>query len=130
MLSGTRAADCQDGQKAAGLPPSDEREHWLVRHVRESGDEPLTLAPPLLQDVPQPWSAPLAEAVLTLISGKDGGRLAATLAAVLPTALPPAATEQCRQLLARTDDDAVRRRVLRDAVQYQSFRQSLTEAFR
>ncbi|WP_091467264.1 DUF5691 domain-containing protein [Paenarthrobacter nitroguajacolicus] len=116
-------------RRLLGCLPPDEREHWLVRHVRESGDEPLTLAP-LLQDVPQPWSAPLAEAVLTVISGKDGGRLAATLAAVLPTALPPAATEQCRQLLARTDDDAVRRRVLRDAVQYQSFRQSLTEAFR
>ena len=116
-------------RRLLGCLPPNEREHWLVRHVRESGDEPLTLAP-LLQDVPQPWSAPLAEAVMTLISGKDGGRLAATLAAVLPTALPPAATEQCRQLLARTDDDAVRRRVLRDAVQYQSFRQSLTEAFR
>ncbi|MFK0038281.1 DUF5691 domain-containing protein [Paenarthrobacter sp. NPDC090517] len=116
-------------RRLLGCLPPNERAQWLERHVRDSGDEPLALAS-LLQDVPQPWSAPLAEAVLTLISGKDGGRLAATLAAVLPTALPPAATEQCRQLLARTDDDAVRRRVLRDAVQYQSFRQSLTEAFR
>ena len=116
-------------KRLLGCLPPDERAQWLERHIRESGDEPLTLAS-LLQEVPQPWSAPLAKAVLTLISGKDGGRLAATLAAVLPTALPPAAIEQCRQLLARTDDDAIRRRVLRDAVQYQSFRQSLTEAFR
>ncbi|AFR29087.1 DUF5691 domain-containing protein [Arthrobacter sp. Rue61a] len=109
--------------------PAEEREHWLERHVRESGDDPLTLAP-LLQDLPQPWSVPLAEAVLTVISGKDGGQLAASLAAVLPTALPPEANQRCRQLLERTDDDVARRRVLRDAVQYQSFRQSLTEAFR
>ncbi|VXB36799.1 hypothetical protein ARTHRO9V_150053 [Arthrobacter sp. 9V] len=110
------------------LPP-EERAHWLERHVRLGSDEPLTLAP-LLVDLPQPWSAPLADAVLTVISGKDGGRLAALLAEDLPTALPPEATERCRQLLAQTDKDAARRRVLRDAVQYQSFKQSLTEAFR
>jgi hypothetical protein len=120
VLTDRRLLDC--------LPP-EERAHWLERHVRESNDEPLTLAP-LLEDLPQPWSVPLAEAVLTVISGKDGGRLAAMLAQELPTALPPEATERCRQLLAETDKDAARRRVLRDAVQYQSFKQSLTEAFR
>ncbi|WP_024820950.1 DUF5691 domain-containing protein [Arthrobacter sp. 31Y] len=120
VLTDRRLLDC--------LPP-DEREHWLERHVRESNDEPLTLAP-LLQDLPQPWPVPLAEAVLTVISSKDGGRLAAMLSEDLPTALPPEATERCRQLLAETDKDAARRRVLRDAVQYQSFKQSLTEAFR
>lgn len=120
VLTDRRLLDCL---------PVDERAHWLQRHIRESSDEPQTLAP-LLQDLPQPWSVPLAEEVLTVISGKDGGRLAALLALELPTALPPEATERCRQLLARTDDDSARRRVLRDAVQYQSFRQSLTEAFR
>ncbi|GAA3279006.1 DUF5691 domain-containing protein [Paenarthrobacter aurescens] len=120
VVTDRRLLDC--------LPP-DERAHWLERHVRETNDQPLTLAP-LLHDLPQPWPVPLSEAVLAVISGKDGGRLAALLAAVLPTALPPEAAEHCRQLLARTDDDAARRRVLRDAVQYQSFRQSLTEAFR
>ncbi|BCW63096.1 hypothetical protein EU811_15875 [Arthrobacter sp. TS-15] len=120
VLTDRRLLDC--------LPP-DERAHWLERHVRESSDEPLTLAP-LLQDLPQPWSVPLAEAVLTVISGKDGGRLAVILSEGLPTALPPEVTERCRQLLAQTDKDASRRRVLRDAVQYQSFKQSLTEAFR
>ncbi|MBT2586437.1 DUF5691 domain-containing protein [Arthrobacter sp. ISL-95] len=120
VLTDRRLLDC--------LPP-EERAHWLERHVRESNDEPLTLAP-LLYDLPQPWSMPLADTVLTVISGKDGGRLAAMLAEDLPTALPPEATERCRQLLAETDKDAARRRVLRDAVQYQSFKQSLTEAFR
>jgi hypothetical protein len=52
------------------------------------------------------------------------------LAGTLPAALPPEAAGECRQLLERSDDDAGRRRVLRDAVQYHSFRQSLTEAFR
>jgi hypothetical protein len=50
------------------------------------------------------------------------------LASVLPAALPAEAAEECRRLLERTDENASRRRVLRDAVQYQSFRQSLTEA--
>lgn len=120
VLTDRRLLDC--------LPP-EERAHWLERHVRESQDQPLTLAP-LLQDLPHPWSVPLADAVLTVIAGKDGGRLAAMLAEDLPTALPPEATERCRQLLAEADKDAARRRVLRDAVQYQSFKQSLTEAFR
>ena len=120
VVTDRRLLDC--------LPPA-ERAHWLERHVRESNDQPLTLAS-LLQDLPHPWSVPLADAVLTVISGKDGGRLAAMLSEDLPTALPPEATERCRQLLAETDKDAARRRVLRDAVQYQSFKQSLTEAFR
>jgi hypothetical protein len=67
--------------------------------------------------------------VLEQISAKNGGQLAALLADILPAALPPEAAGHCRRLLERSDDDAGRRRVLRDAVQYQSFRQSLTEAF-
>jgi hypothetical protein len=91
-------------------------------------DQPLTLVP-LLRDMPRPWGPALADAVLDVISGKNGGQLAAMLAQVLPTALPAEATGHCRQLLERSDEDASRRRILRDAVQYQSFRRSLTEAF-
>lgn len=112
-----------------GCLPPEERADWLERHLQDGADEPLTLAP-LLHELPQPWGTALAEAVLVVISSKDGGRLAAMLADVLPTALPPESTQHCRRLLEHTDDDAGRRRVLRDAVQYQSFRQSLTEAFR
>ncbi|GGJ24109.1 DUF5691 domain-containing protein [Paenarthrobacter histidinolovorans] len=109
--------------------PVAERERWLERHIRHGVDEPLSLAS-LLRELPQPWSGSLAEAVLKIIAGKDGGRLASVLADVLPTALPAESTQACRRLLDRTDDDTARRRVLRDAVQYQSFKQSLTEAFR
>lgn len=109
------------------LPPG-EREQWLEAYIRNGIDQPLTLVP-LVRDLPQPWGLGLADALLGLISGKNGGQLAAMLAQVLPTALPPEAAEQCRRLLERSDEDAARRRVLRDAVQYQAFRQSLTEAF-
>lgn len=109
------------------LPP-DERERWLLRHLRAGSIQPVVLAP-MLADLPRPWGPPLAEAVLGFIARKDGGYVAAMLASVLPAALPAEAAEECRRLLERTDNDASRRRVLRDAVQYQSFRQSLTEAF-
>jgi siroheme synthase (precorrin-2 oxidase/ferrochelatase) len=67
--------------------------------------------------------------VLEQITAKNGGQLATMLADTLPAALPPEAAERARRLLEHSDEDAARRRVLRDAVQYQSFRQSLTEAF-
>ena len=109
------------------LPP-DEREDTLVRHIRGSTANPFTLATPL-RDMPRPWGPALADAVLEQISATNGGQLATMLADILPAALPPQAAGQARRLLERSDDDAARRRVLRDAVQYQSFRQSLTEAF-
>lgn len=109
--------------------PDGERELALGRHIRSGATNPFTLAP-LLRDLPRPWGSSLTEEVLTLISGKNGGQLAALLAAFLPMAVPPAAADQCRRLLERSDEDAPRRRALRDVVQYQSFRQSLTEAFR
>ncbi|MDR7161539.1 DUF5691 domain-containing protein [Arthrobacter sp. BE255] len=109
------------------LPP-DEREDTLVRHIRAGTSNPFALAAPL-RDLPQPWGPGLADAVLGQIAAKNGGQLAALLADILPAALPPEAAGQARRLLERSDDDAARRRVLRDAVQYQSFRQSLTEAF-
>lgn len=109
------------------LPP-DEREDTLVRHIRAGTSNPFALAAPL-RDLPQPWGAALADAVLGQIAAKNGGQLAALLADILPAALPLEAAGQARRMLERSDDDAARRRVLRDAVQYQSFRQSLTEAF-
>jgi hypothetical protein len=108
--------------------PAGERELSLVQYIRGGAASPLTLVP-LLRDMPRPWGLPLAEEVLTLISAKGGAQLATMLTAFLPMALPLAAGDQCRRLLERSDDDAARRRVLRDVVQYQSFRQSLTEAF-
>lgn len=108
--------------------PQDEREDILIRHIRGSTAHPFTLAAPL-RDMPRPWGNALAEAVLEQISAKNGGQLATMLADVLPAALPPQAAGQARRMLERPDDDAARRRVLRDAVQYHSFRQSLTEAF-
>ncbi|MGK3956148.1 DUF5691 domain-containing protein [Arthrobacter sp. R4] len=108
--------------------PQDEREETLIRHIRASTANPFALATPL-RDMPRPWGTALAEAVLEQISAKNGGQLASMLADVLPAALPPQAAEQARRLLERSDDDAARRRVLREALQYQSFRQSLTEAF-
>jgi hypothetical protein len=116
-----------DVRLLGSLPP-DERERWLEQYIRDGMDQPLTLVP-LLRDMPRPWGPALADAVLDVISGKNGGQLAAMLAQVLPTALPAEATGHCRQLLERSDEDASRRRILRDAVQYQSFRRSLTEAF-
>lgn len=109
--------------------PDGERELALARHIRSGTANPFTLAP-LLRDLPRPWGSSLTEEVLTLITGKNGGQLAAMLAAFLPMAIPLDAADQCRRLLERSDDDAPRRRALRDVVQYQSFRQSLTEAFR
>jgi hypothetical protein len=109
------------------LPPG-EREHSLVRHIRGGTAQPMTLIP-ILRDMPRPWGPPLADAVLELISAKNGGQLATMLASFLPLALPLEAADQCRRL-EQSDDDTSRRRVLRDVVQYQSFRQSLTEAFR
>jgi hypothetical protein len=108
--------------------PSVEREERLVRHLRSSAAPPFALVEPL-RDLPRPWGPALAAEVLEQITAKNGGQLAVMLAGILPAALPPEAAGQCRQLLERSDDDAARRRVLRDAVQYQSFRQSLTEAF-
>lgn len=109
--------------------PDDERELLLVRHIRGGGVNPFALVP-LLRDMPRPWGPALAEEILTLITAKNGGQLATMLAAFLPMALPLDAADRCRRLLERSDDDVPRRRVLRDVVQYQSFRQSLTEAFR
>lgn len=109
--------------------PTAEREQALLRHIRSGAAQPMTLIP-LLHDLPRPWGPPLAAAVLELLAAKNGGRLAATMSAFLPMALPPDTADQCRRLLERSDDDATRRRVFRDVVQYQSFRQSLTEAFR
>lgn len=108
--------------------PAAEREDTLVRHIRTGAPNPFTLVAPL-RDMPRPWGPALADAVLEQISAKNGGQLAALLADILPAALPPEAAGHCRRLLEGSDDDAGRRRVLRDAVQYQSFRQSLTEAF-
>lgn len=109
------------------LPPA-EREDTILRHLRGGAPNPFTLAAPL-RDMPRPWGPALADAVLEQISAKNGGQLAALLADILPAALPPEAAAHCRRLLEGSDEDAGRRRVLRDAVQYQSFRQSLTEAF-
>jgi hypothetical protein len=108
--------------------PAAEREDTLIRHIRTGSPNAFALAAPL-RDMPRPWGPALADAVLEQISAKNGGQLAALLADILPAALPPEAAAHCRRLLEGSDDDAGRRRVLRDAVQYQSFRQSLTEAF-
>ncbi|WP_458114112.1 DUF5691 domain-containing protein [Arthrobacter sp. R1-13] len=109
--------------------PDRERELSLVRYIRDGGTNPISLVP-LLRDVPRPWARPLADEVLKLVTAKNGGQLAAMLAGFLPLAVPLDLADQCRGLLERSDEDAARRRVLRDVVQYQSFRQSLTEAFR
>jgi hypothetical protein len=109
------------------LPPA-ERQDTLIRHIRAAAPNPFTLAAPL-RDMPRPWGPALADAVLEQVAAKNGGQLAALLADILPAALPPEAAAHCRRLLEGSDDDAGRRRVLRDAVQYQSFRLSLTEAF-
>ncbi|MGX1161197.1 hypothetical protein FBY31_0428 [Arthrobacter sp. SLBN-100] len=119
--------DHLDLRLLACLPPA-EREERLLRYLRSGPVQPFTLVEPL-RSLPRPWGPPLAAAVLEQITAKNGGQLAVMLAGILPAALPPEAAGQCRQLLERSDDDAGRRRVLRDAVQYQSFRQSLTEAF-
>jgi len=108
--------------------PAAEREDTLVGHLRGGTAKPWALVP-LLRDMPRPWGRPLADAVLEQITAKNGGQLATMLADTLPAALPPEAAERARRLLEHSDEDAARRRVLRDAVQYQSFRQSLTEAF-
>lgn len=120
--------DRLDLRLLACLPPA-EREERLLRHLRSGAAQPFALVEPL-RSLPRPWGAPLAAAVLEQITAKNGGQLAVMLAGILPAALPPEAAGECRQLLERSDDDAGRRRVLRDAVQYHSFRQSLTEAFR
>ena len=109
--------------------PDRERELSLVRYIRDGGPNPIALVP-LLRDMPRPWARPLAEEVLTLVTAKNGGQLAGMLAGFLPQAIPLDLAEQCQRLLERSDEDAARRRVLRDVVQYQSFRKSLTEAFR
>jgi len=108
--------------------PAAEREHALLRLIRSGTAQPMALVP-LLRDLPRPWGAELANAVLELLATKNGGQLAAMMSAFLPMALPPDTADQCRRLLQRSDDDAAGRRVFRDVVQYQSFRQSLTEAF-
>lgn len=114
--------------------PAGEQELVIRRYLRRgtgekgSPSQPAALVP-LLRDLPTPWSLSLSEDVLERITAKNGGFLATMLAPVLPIAFPGAAAERCRRLLEKTDDDAARRRVLRDVVQYHSFRQSLTEAF-
>ncbi|MBT2597108.1 DUF5691 domain-containing protein [Arthrobacter sp. ISL-72] len=117
-----------DARLLGCLAPA-EREQALLRHIRSGTAQPMALVP-LLRDLQRPWSAPLANAVLELLAAKNGAQLATMLSAVLPTALPSDTADQCRRLLQRSDDYAPRRRVFRDVVQYQSFRQSLTEAFR
>lgn len=107
--------------------PAKERESTMVRHLRDGSEPPASLARHLW-DLPTPWGMPLAEAVLDLIPGDKGAALAQMLSTTLPTALPPEAAARCQQLLDQSNDK-VRRRVLGDAVKYQSFRQSLTEAF-
>lgn len=109
--------------------PDRERGLSLVRYIRDGGTNPIALVP-LLRDMPRPWPRALADEVLKLVTAKNGGQLAAMLAGFLPLAVPLDLADQCRGLLERSDEDAARRRVLRDVVQYQSFRQSLTEAFR
>ncbi|MDR6417087.1 DUF5691 domain-containing protein [Pseudarthrobacter sulfonivorans] len=109
--------------------PAAEQEPALLRHINSGTLQPMALAA-LLRDVPRPWGLPLGNAVVELLAAKDGGYLAELVAPFLPLALPPDAAAQCHHLLQRSDDDASRRRVFRDVVQYQSFRQSLTEAFR
>ncbi|NUP73626.1 MAG: hypothetical protein HOQ07_03105 [Sinomonas sp.] len=109
------------------LPPP-EREIAILRQLRKGAVQPAALVP-LLRELPVPWSLPLADGVLDKVMAKGGGFFAAMLAPFLPMALPLEAAGRCRRLLQQTDDDAARRRLLRDIVQYQSFRQSLTEAF-
>lgn len=116
-----------DARLLACLPAA-EREHALLRHIHSGPPQPWALAQ-LLRDVPRPWGLPLATAVVELLAAEDGGYLADLMSAFLPVALPPEAADQCGALLHRSDGDATRRRVFRDVVQYQSFRQSLTEAF-
>lgn len=116
-----------DARLLGCLAPA-EREQALLRHIASGAAQPMALVP-LLRDLPRPWGTPLATAVLELLAAKNGAQLATILSAFLPTALPPQTADQCRRLLQRSDDDAPRRRVFRDVVQYQSFRQSLTEAF-
>ena len=116
-----------DARLLACLPAA-EQEDALLRHLRSGTAQPLALVP-LLRELPRPWGPSLANAVIELLAAKDGGQLATMLSTVLPMALPSDTADQCRRLLQRTDDDAPRRRVFRDVVQYQSFRQSLTEAF-
>jgi hypothetical protein len=116
-----------DARLLGCLPPAD-REHALLRHIRNGAVQPMTLVP-LLRDLPRPWGPQLANAVIELLAAKNGGQLATMLSAFLPMALPPDTADQCRRLLQRSDDGAPGRRVFRDVVQYQSFRLSLTEAF-
>ncbi len=108
--------------------PAAERGQELVRHIKGGTTQPMALVQ-LLLDMPRPWGPPLADAVLELIASTDGAQFAVVLSSVLPTALPPEAADHCRLLMERLEDDA-RRRALRDVVQYRSFLQSLTEAFR
>ncbi|MDQ0075686.1 DUF5691 domain-containing protein [Arthrobacter oryzae] len=120
--------DMRTDARLLGCLPAAEQEDALLRHIRSGTAQPLVLVP-LLRGLPRPWGVSLAAAVLELLAGKNGGQLATMLTGFLPMALPPDTADQCRRLLQRSDDDAPRRRVFRDVVQYQSFRQSLTEAF-
>ncbi|WP_120522114.1 DUF5691 domain-containing protein [Arthrobacter celericrescens] len=116
-----------------GSLPADERERFLVQHLRAGPAQSLPAQSlqliPLLRGLPRPWGSALADAALEHAFAKEGGQLAAGLAAFLPMCLPHGAVDRYLRH-GRSDDDAVRRRLLRDIVQYQSFRQSLTEAFR
>lgn len=120
--------DIRTDARLLGCLPAAEREDALLRHIRSGTAQPMALVP-LLLGLPRPWGAPLATAVLELLAAKNGGQLATMLSGFLPMALPPDTADQCRRLLQRSDDGGPGRRVFRDVVQYQSFRQSLTEAF-
>ena len=121
--------DLRTDARLLGCLPAAEQEHALLRHIRSGTAQPMALvrtaARPAEAVGTRPWPTPS--------SSCSPPRTAASwrqlLAAFLPLALPPDAADQCRRLLQRSDDDAARRRVFRDVVQYQSFRQSLTEAF-
>lgn len=117
-----------DARLLACLPAA-ERGQYLLRHLRARTLKPPALVP-LLRDLPRPWDPELAAEILDIAAGKDGGYVASMLASVLPTALPAEAAAECRRLLAQGGQDPSLRRALGEAVQYQSFRQSLTEAFR
>ena len=117
-----------DARLLACLPPA-ERGQYLLRHLRARSLKPPALVP-LLRDLPRPWDPQLAAEILGIAAGKDGAYVASMLASVLPTALPAEAAAECRRLLAQGGKDPSLRRALGEAVQYQSFRQSLTEAFR